>query len=673
MISAPANPTSALYQKPAKFVVLLGPEDGSAPQPEYPPEEEGGDPLPGDECTWLIPLQATRSAGGGRDDLLTFDVDLDRADKRLIDTTTPTGVQRQIELRMLDEDGEPTQLIGWGFLSANPQRIGPDGESTAYEARITKHHFGVPLTSYPIYDPFVNRLDVNRPLVFNPEIDEIIEGNKSSRTAAQGWNYVIDPESVRTAAARTLQAQTASQWTLADAVLALCWWLNPEQEWISNPRRKTVDAAFTDRNDMLKNVAIPFGCYLPQALDTLLMPFEYGWYLTHAFAEGFGAQERVTSIRFFRRGSGTKKQLKLQRPGTSRDIKKTNVESLALEYSINDLANKVEVYGDYTKREATFDLYMGWSDSFDTTNYEDLEKGQTFAEAHPAVGRKFILNEGGDHNGVRPEITDPYDLEPLLGEEHQVRRRKFLRCLTQRPDVDDVESNGFLVQWYDENADGATDPDVVDDPGWTRVKWPFSILEKECGIWFEGPRPPSELWDLVSSGNADKVRVRITAVIAGDLRLTGTATRRDQSPNGQDVTLALDLRDRFQNSAVDAESVYHERESTARDDATEIQTYAEDIRDIEDAMRIPCSVTLEGVKHPEYLMGDLIDQVDGRNLSLNGYDPNAGADTRNPQIVGFTYHLNGGQRLELLLDSFKKQRPQILTSTLKGQQGKPVP
>jgi hypothetical protein len=644
MLSSPANPFAQLWQSPRKLVVLLGPPDGTAPTLV-------------NETTWLIPYRISLSAGGGRDDVMLFNVDLAKAGKRLVDTTSPTAFKRQIEVRTLDEDGKATVVLGWGFISKNPQQIG-DGETTMFEARIANQHFGTPLTGYPIYNiAAFARLDINRPLVFNPEIDEIIEPNMSSfPDVTNSWSYVVDPESLRTQASKTYQFQTATAWKLSDAVLAMCWWLNPSETYIKNPTKKDLQMAFADRDTMLKNVTIPLGTTLPNALDMLLVPFEYSWYLKHSLQ----GSDRVTKIQFFSRGKGQKKQVFMQRPGATRDIKKTNIAEFDAEYDINSLANRIEVYGDYLKREATFPLKLGWSTTYDSTDLADLEKGQPTAEAHPAVGRKFILNEAGDYNYLRPEITAPYSFASLfLSAIQSVRRRQFLRCLSQHADADDLESNGFRVDWYDRDQTGAISSILPADPGWIRVKWPYSVLEKECGILFEGPLPPDALWSLMAE-DPTLVKIRITATIVGDQRVKGIATKRAQSPNGQDVTLVLDLHDRFQFSKVDSSSIFASRPSIARDDTSVIQAYATSVQAIEDAMKIHCSIPLEGIAHPEYSMGDLIDSVSGRNLSLNGYDPTGGEDTRNPQIVGFVYHLQGGQRMELMLDSFERERPEVV-------------
>ena len=643
MPSAPASPVKPLSQKAAKLIVLLGPTDGTAPALT-------------DEVDWLIPQRVSLTAGSSRDDVLTFTVDLAKLEDRLVDTTAPVNLQRQVELRTLDENGDPNTVIAWGFLAKNPQAINAQAESTSFEARIANFHFGKRLTSYPTLEPedWV-RLDVMRPLVFNPEIDEKIEPNKSDETDdTHEWNYVIDPESLRTEKSRNYQGQTATLWKISDAALALCWWLNPDETYIKNPTKADLQTQFATRDDLPKNVEIPVGSFLPEALDALLGPFEYGWHLVHT-----GGFIRQTTIKFFARGEGVKKPVLLQRPGELRDIKKTNVAEFDAVYDIFELANIVEVHGGFLKREATFNLKKGWKVEYDTKDITDLTKGEAFYEQHPSVGRKWILNEAGDYTNLRPEIDAPYSFNSLFPSPQQVRRRRFQRCLSQHPDADDLETNGYVLQWYDADQPDADNPNIFEDPGWVRVTWPFSVLEKECGILFEGTTPPGPLWDLMGD-DPTKARVRITATVVGDQRLKGIATKRANSPNAQDVPLVLDLQDRFQFTKVDETSIFSGRPSIARDDTTAIQTYAESVRDIEDACHIHCSVTLEGIAHPQYSIGDQIDNVKGRNLSLNAFSPSGGASTRNPQIVGFVWHLAGNQRLELLLDSFERERPQII-------------
>lgn len=765
-ISAPRSPRPDRSQDAATLIVLLGLEDGSAPTID-------------DEVDYLIPQRIGIYANGGRDDVMTFSYDMERAEARLVDTTTPIGFHRQIEVRMLDEDDEPTKILAWGFIARQPQVINDTSEKVDLEVRLDQHVFGEPLTDYPTWDAVAaTHLNVQLPLVFNPEIDEIVEGNCSDmqKEPPEGvepddfdgdFHYLIDPESVRTEAARTMQEQEASLWTLPQAVHMLCWHMNPDEEYIKNPSLADLETELAGRTALIKNVEIPLGAFLPAALDVLLLPAEYGWHLTHELVEDEESEDddaeklRETRMRFYKRGSGAHKRLHMQRPGETKDLKKTNVDEFAATYSIVDLANRAEVYGAFQKREDTFILQKGWDEADDELDLADLEKDQPTAIEKPFVGRKWVLNEAGDYIGRRAEIIVAFDVSNLFSfdEECSFRRRKFHQCLSQTCAYDaetenpaafaERESNGFRVDWFNHDAGIAAtawvsatryyigqvishsgsiyvatadtlglfppptsaweyvglvapptwssvatyalDDEVTyltiryrslqgsnfnENPSsrptwwtnieadlvggeWQKVKWPFSILAKECGIMFEGPTPPEALWQYMLE-EPDLARVRITATILGDRRITGIAERRDQSPNGLNLTLVLDLGENFQDSAVHSQSLFEASESIARDDQEAIDEYAETVRDIEDAAQISCSVRLEGIEHAEYEFGDLIEKVEGRNLSLDGYTPATGAVTpRRPQVVGFNYLVAGGQHLELLLESFKQERPEV--------------
>ncbi|HEY4260063.1 MAG TPA: hypothetical protein VGM98_07880, partial [Schlesneria sp.] len=186
-----------------------------------------------------------------------------------------------------------------------------------------------------------------------------------------------------------------------------------------------------------------------------------------------------------------------------------------------------------------------------------------------------------------------------------------------------------------------------------------SVLEKECGIFFGGETCPLRLWALIYGGTPDLARIRITATIVGDKRIKGDATRRDSSPNKRDLTLTLTMADKFQDFRVDASanygSIFQSKPTDARNDSTAIQTYAEQIRNVEDALRLDLTIPLEGGLHPEYHIGDVINQVSGRNVSLKQ------SDVRYPQIVGIVHHFQQ-QQVELLLESFRKERPQMVLS-----------
>ncbi|HEY0981461.1 hypothetical protein, partial [Schlesneria sp.] len=618
MPTAPSRSSaSSLLLNATKFVVLLGPDSGATP-------------TMADEVDYLIPLSASISSAGRRDDVLTFAW---RDMPRLVDTTTPVGMKRQIELRAIDENGDPTIVVGWGQMARQPQRIDESSEVVSIEARIGDQHFGKRLTFYPTWSVVTSsRLDVDRELVFNPEIDGVVRPNRSWKSdGTNQWNYVLDWDSIWTPRAVSFQQGTASLWTVQEVVLALCWWLNPEQTYIKNPTKAELAATWSQFGEVppIKNVAIPYGASLPDALDALLIPLHMSWHLEHSIEGG----ERKTRLRFFQRGTGPTKQVLMQRPGESRDVKKTNILSFDASYSVIDLANRIECYGQLEQVELTCILRKGWRTTYDTVPLSQLTVGQSMYNTNPEIGRLWVLNESNEYDGLRPEITGVHggdlDAADFTGKLVR-RRRRFLRCLSQHVDADDRESNGYRVDWWDAFQPGATNPETKSDPGWKRVKWPFAVLEKQCGIMFDGETPPEELWRKIRSGNAAQALVRITATIVGDRRVSGIATRKPDSVNGLDMTLVLDVSDKFQKSKISTRSIYSGAPTEARDDTTAIKEYADKVQGIEDVMRLDCSIRLERFLHPELKIGDLLPKVSGRNLSLK-----LNSTGRAPQIIGF--------------------------------------
>ena len=165
---------------------------------------------------------------------------------------------------------------------------------------------------------------------------------------------------------------------------------------------------------------------------------------------------------------------------------------------------------------------------------------------------------------------------------------------------------------------------------WFRVppEWGATLLTDQIGVYFSGDRPPEKLIALGA-----QARVRVTCTITGDGRINATATPRSSSPNFRDVTLWLDLSDRFHRRAIassdpwtgqDADgvqSVFGSQLDTAfgkdeRDDALAIATYVKNIQTYEDSALLRANIVLYGL-HFSYEIGDLITSIDGRNISLN--------------------------------------------------------
>ncbi len=818
MPSAPAFPErSTVIRTPRKIGVFSSKFGNVAPTDK-------------DLVPHWIPLAWSRSSGGQRLNSITIRHDFakqktDGGDQPgLRDTTAPVSWERQVELRQQDENGEWSRLLCWGFLSEQQMQLGENNEDLILTVRLEKHHFGVPLTSHPVWNSEDSRqVDVEYPMVWNPE--RLVNGtprvmpNRSSFghvgdpeadpvEPAHDWKYFISPESLRTDESESYQEQTADHWDLVHAVHTLCWILNPDEEFIENPTLEELDLQLPE-NLMLKNQSQDYGDYLPDALDKLLTPHRCGWYvemsLERVEAENDDPPtfERHTKLRFFQCGSGRKTTLLRQRSGV-KSLSRTKVQDLQVGLSVVDMANVVQVFGDFEKRESTWVLSRGWDENVDDLDAADLERGVEGAEDYPWTGRKYVLNEAGDYIGLRVnhappaydpdtvyelhdtvtfsghvwraicdqdasnspvdfpgdwydagvfsssnEVTSPYDLTPFFtANSMSIRRRRFLPCLSEHSSGDDGQSNRFFIEWLDPYGEQAvvaydserqwcigeivsyggdvwsacadnvgvqpgTDDDAwtylgpvspatwnavvtysagdvvnygdtesdgwyrcrVGNSGeiptvapqfWTAISYPYvgakwtqlkgqvSILEHECGILFESARIPEELWaQFKRSPRRD--RVRITCTIQGDRRVQAVTTRRDDSPNNQEIRLVLELPDKFQDAQVHELSRFHGDPSHARDDSDAILEYAETVRDVEDCADLSTSVFLEGTEHPELTIGALVTKVEGIEVALNGHTDTNGVDPRYPQIVGFDYDYEA-QTTQVMLESFKEER-----------------
>lgn len=681
-ISSPANSIAELQLLPGRYVVWLGDDSGNAPHADS-------------EVDYLEVLSVTRTAGGSRVDGATLRFNLARAGLRLQDTFVPTAYHRQIEIRRLDDDGEPTEIIVWGFISAMEETIAAE-ESLQLTIRIDPFVFGKPLTEIPYWDPDADAVIwLHRPLIFNPTLDMQPQWNRSSRRQELDDDFradpylFVDPDSLRTQPARNLQALSgfdegrAFRWSVAQAVHRVCWLCNPDETHITNPALALLEMETHDLDEAdFLNVALEYGKSLPELLDDLLRPVGFGWYLQ--FRNGVD-NERRTDIRLYRRGAGVEVDLLLQRVGERRHARRTNIEQLHASIDIASLANRVIVRGSRKRYEVTVPLIPGWSTEEDAVDAYELEDDPALQRKHPHLGRKYVLNEAGDYNApFRTDVQDFFDLRPLLQEEDAetpdpvlIVRRKFERGISRSVELESdagaeeaeaaaevADSIGYYLEYWDRDVEEAADPNVLTDPGWTRIKSGFAVLDKECGILFSKPDflllalheedigPEEELPEDVDFPG---LYLRMTACIDGDRQIEALADRSDDSPNGEEITLLLDLSDKFHLRQVHPDSRFFADSAAAdtRDDRDDLEAYAERVRQIEDAAVVGCSVVLPGVEHAELSIGKLVRKIDGRDIDLQA---RGGDDPRRLQVVGINYQMHPQPRTELLLETFDAER-----------------
>ena len=671
-IASPRTTLQAVRGSLSRFVVLFGADGGEAPTLE-------------EESPHLELLGFSTTSGGSRVDSIQCRYNLAKSGERLQDTAAPVQYHRQIEVRRLDEDNKPSHVVAWGFVSSISEQIDGSTESLILTAKLDPYVFGKPLTAQTVWDVSADdTIDVHWPIVFNPEIDGIIEGNRSGHRENEsddppGPYVFVSPESIRTGAARVTAQdnETGSKWQLSEAAHRILWSCNPDETFIKNPSLDELQSIIAGDDDIeLKNFPIEYGRYLPETLDALLRPHGFGWYLYHTLEDDPDAappeddeqpaKRRVTNFMFYKRGDGYKAKLLMQRVGDAYDLRKTNVGSYSRTVGLSELANRVIVRGGWKRYEGTFPMVPGWADTYDSKDLGELALDQTFGQSSPAVGRKYVVNCAGDYcDPVREDEAEPYDFADDLPDTGTwiFRRRRLRPCLSQTADGDDKKSYGHVVEWWDRNTESATDPNIPDDPGWQRVREPFQMLEHEAGVWFNDP--PGRLWQLVQEDALETppegvdfpgLWLRITASVDADKRLEAIATRTAESANGETLTLYLDMADQFHYRQRNENSVLANTSSPDEiDDQERIQTYANKVRDLEQSADVSCSIVLPGVDHHEFEIGQLIDSVDGRNLKMTASNPDAETQ-RALQIVGFNFIVGSEQKTEILVETFQKER-----------------
>lgn len=550
--------------------------------------------------------------------------------------------------------GDPTaaareRIAFWGTLSGKSLAIGRD-ESLSFEARTSPRHFGLAVTGPLEYNPANGKCEIlHQAIEFNPTVSfsgalgqriqnsrgiGFVRGNMSTtRTFGKGSARAFldparvftkqarkhndgEPETSQVAANQAKFLATDRFWTLSEAVYYLCWSLNAAETFFKNPTRSELKL-LDDSKDLLRDVVVPMGTFLPEALDLVLQPFGFGWRIDYR-----GRGDRGIAV--FRRGAGTETSVKLQSPREELDPKKTNVEACHFGVGNESLVNEVYVYGARKLVESTFELKRAWSKEYDGVDMLQLNAGNVDWKDKPQyhrVWRDWVLNEGGDYIGVRSDYKQPHDLDGILGEKPVPRRRRFFPCITLDKDRLPVGQNGYFVEFYNGFE-------------WLPVErltnGSYEVLTNECGIRFTGVAPPQE---LVFAG--DSAKIRITASVYSDDRLTGWAHRDFDSILTEVNPVVIDAEGSFHHRTIHDSSQFWEQvqakkyEHSQVDDTDKIQAHARKLCDAWDQADASGSITIPDLDEV-YELGTVIRAIEGRGIQL---EIGSRVGKRYPQIV----------------------------------------
>lgn len=615
------------YEYP-ELTVKLGPSGGAVPSTVFEDVY----------CARIV-----QSAGGSRLDYAELIWSLSES---LQNRVQPTSFSRMVSVHI--PDGSETR-VHLGDYIREAYRIEQAGESLNAQSQLRPYHFGTPVIGYDIRDAIsgVDKVIVDD-IVFNPTIDDKTMDNMSSQIrngyVGKLWTH---PEVCKTDASEAYNGQTSAEWTLPRAVQAMCELLNPTEEFIRNPtyaQITAVDGMSTAAD--IRNVRISIGTRLHQALDALLIPNGYNWYVDYDTATS------KPIITLFRIGKGTEQEVYLQPPGESLNLEVSNTNQLSIDNAIGESFNQVRVLGEFEEAEVTIPLYPTWDESDDVLTASSLSKQQSTYSTKETVHRLWTANESADQDpnvtrwGITPDVLNLSTVFTLW----VPHRRTIGEPLTYQGGIDTlgVAANQRRPIWIEYSIDAGVT--------WQAAKseWSIKLCPNQIGIMFDADEPPS---DLINAGN--DARVRITGTLFGDSRVQGLATKQSYSANGRTFEHVLNVPEKFQKRWRQATGEYksvlitddtNTNGADETDDTASILTYAEAIRDQNHHAEIDCEFRLPGY-HLEYKIGDLITKVNGRELSLDSATDTAPA-SRYVQITERRWEvsLTGGPSTVLIVD-----------------------
>jgi len=580
----------------------------------------------------MIPVEVSQSAGGQELDYAQI---VSKGTDPLINRTQPANFSRMVDVLLPDENMTRVHL---GDYVNESEIVQPGGEQLTAQSHLRPYHFGTPLQGelwqFGVFGGDIQT--VKKDITFNPNINGEVLPNMSSEERDDGLSQLwVHPQTTEVSGEEYGENVARSKWDLNEAIKALCWACNEDEEFILNP---TSWDTITDP-PALENVILPRGQYLPFYLDRLLHPLGYNWYVDYGDRKGWKKDQ--PEIKIFQKGAGTEKEIYYQAPDRPLKLDKTNCDQYGISRNIADNYNAVRVLGAKDQMEGTFVLYKSWSEDDDSLTADDLKrKGGASYPTKPTVRRLFTAGEGGGLVGLRSDVlvaVPEFDGTGGFSLAAQYRR-KVMPPLTYQGKAGKKTRRDVILETV---AEGTGDRE--------EYAGSFGILPDQIGVLITDDELPSEIM------NADYLL--LTCTIEGDSRIEGVAEREAHAVNGRDVWLELDLSDKFGRRWVVATGNEHASKldgdaagADTVDDSTAIQEYAEALLAQGGYAELDCEFTLPGI-HLHYEIGDLITNIAGREVSLDAASATAPAAVY-PQVTKrtFRYHPDTGPETILTLD-----------------------
>ena len=537
--------------------------------------------------------------------------------------------------------GVANHFVHFGQISQVEPLLDENKEGIRYISRTERFHFGRPLASIRVFSPNSGQVrDVDWDMIFNPIVDGKVTGSRGAVKDGQfGGSFVfVHPDSVVSNTGIALHRGKAKFWDLTEAVYSVCRTLN-NGTFISNPFRGELNNVFS-KDDILQDVRIKRGQYLPEVLAKLIEPFGYSWYLKRELGK--------RSFRFFRKGiTEPLVPLKLQPYGQEVDVTKSNVKRLNVTFDKSQLANQVTIIGGPIQAEFTAELNRAWPTYQDNLDREQLTKELIHENPDRInVYRKYVLNEGGDYDNLRPGLN-LFTWSSIFTTLEIPVKKRAMPTLTLQPET--LRAYGAVSGVHVEMTNNLQSGSPGSPPTWIAVAaGSCQLLKDEVGVYFNGEMPLEELVHQVAVG-----KIRITCTVESDQRIKFTAPRRGTSPQPNKAELVLSAPDSFQYRFRASNAILNSTShpTLERDDRNALEAYAKRLRDTFDAAKGKGKIVLEGIDQGLYTLGDRISKIEGLELDLQ---MNKGAQTPiHPFIVALRFDVQK-QETTVTLDQLRK-------------------
>lgn len=195
--------------------------------------------------------------------------------------------------------------------------------------------------------------------------------------------------------------------------------------------------------------------------------------------------------------------------------------------------------------------------------------------------------------------------------------------------------------------------------------WDAKTLGKIAGIsWWANPTMAGVLPTMFNGNPVTPTEIpvfRLTTVIEDDRMMSVIATKRTASPTQFVRRRRLDAHDHFQYNRVLALSMYNTKgkDLIARDDTKLAMAHAVANRARTEFPPVAGNITLPFITD-FYGLGDRIDQINGRNISLvSNVGASQGEAPNSPFIVGVSWTFQPRQETHITLSDHRADTPNI--------------